>query len=168
MSLINGFYIEYSIFLTQDMSCVILCTWRCFLPKHSPPDHLQRNICPWTFKHSNKYILENHIWLPELLEQVEFELASICWLEQMSVKVEQVLFQKTRPCAMTSVMTANTEGTFFLDPPAEYRQCSAKIIDNIFLFQDKIYVQIKKNPPAEHRQICLEVRNRLVCCTFQI
>ena len=124
MSLINGFYIEYSVFLTQDMSRVILCTWRCFLPKHSPPDHLQRNICPWTFKHSNKYILENHIWLPELLEQVEFELASICWLEQMSVKVEQVLFQKTRPCdrcAMTSVMIAKTEGTFFLVPPAEYR-----------------------------------------------
>ena len=31
--------------------------------------------------------------------QVEFEEASICWLEQMSAKAEQVLFQKARPCA---------------------------------------------------------------------
>ena len=31
--------------------------------------------------------------------QLEFEDASICWLEQMSATVEQVLFQKARPCA---------------------------------------------------------------------
>ena len=30
--------------LTQDMPGVILCTWRGFLSKHFPPDHLQRNI----------------------------------------------------------------------------------------------------------------------------
>ena len=40
-------------------------------------------------------------FIPELLEQVEFEEASICWLEQMLAILEQVLFQKARPCACT-------------------------------------------------------------------
>ena len=49
----------------------------------------------------SNFLEKDEIFLPDLLVQVEFEEASICWLEQMSTNVEQVLFQKARPCACT-------------------------------------------------------------------
>ena len=81
------------------MPRVILCTWRGFLPKHFPPDHLQGDICPCTLFAGTflGYFDKMRFPIPELLVQVEFEDASIFWLEQMSATVEQVLFQNARP-----------------------------------------------------------------------